>query len=383
MIKSIKYKAVNWVDGMKISQMHLDAYTNFTLDQLRDVSSLFINPFNYGLLPLGDKNQEQVIFDVSTTLTGDVQLTIKNCSAITLAGFRIDLSDFTTNLKALIPPVKGELEEPALTYYLIISVNPFDKVPHGAIDFEETPPRQPYTKPSYHIELMPVLSLDAGMSTSGGNFILLGKVQMQGGNILLDVNFIPPCTSLFSHPRLQNCYHSMAKTMDILQKYAIKIVQKNINYSQNAKLASNIKLLCQALIHHIGTIYFHFRNSIPYIAPIYFVACFSQLAIQVYLVTQTMSPADLEEMLNYIGEWSEIAPYVFLNQLSAVAELKYQHTTCGAHLDEIQVLMGSLEKIFLKLSELDYIGQRQENIIVNEQEVTPISKANRGWSVLD
>lgn len=46
-------------------------------------------------------------------------------------------------------------------------------------------------------------------------------------------------------------------------------------------------------------------------------------------------------------------------------------------------MLSCLEKVFFKLNELDYIGQRKENIIVNELEVTPIPKTNRGWSVLD
>lgn len=383
MINPIKHNAVNWVDGMKISQRHFDAHTNFTLDSLRDVSSLYINNFNYGLLPISDKSQDKGIFEVFNTLTGDVQLVIKQCSAVTPAGFRIELSKFSTNLKSLAPQASEELQEQKEDYYLIISVNPFDKIPHGDVDLEETPPRHPFTKPSYHIELMPVSSFDSGAATSGGNYIIIGKATVQGNSIQADTSFIPPCTSVLSHPLLLNYYNSVAKTMAILQQYAIRIIQKNINTSQNTKLAFNVKLLCHALVNHIGNIYFQFRNVIPHVAPIYLIECFSQLSIHLYNTTQSISSLELEEMLNYVSEWSEVAPHTFLNQLSAVAEINYQHTDCGAHLKEVQLLLVSLEKIFLKLSELDYIGQRKENIIVNELDVTPVAKTNRGWSVLD
>ena len=46
-------------------------------------------------------------------------------------------------------------------------------------------------------------------------------------------------------------------------------------------------------------------------------------------------------------------------------------------------MLGSLEVIFAKLSELEYIGQRKENIIVNEQEVAQNNNTKRGWSVID
>ena len=51
MIKPIKYAAVNWVDGMKISEKHFIQHQNFIIDTVRDASSLGINNFNYGHNP--------------------------------------------------------------------------------------------------------------------------------------------------------------------------------------------------------------------------------------------------------------------------------------------------------------------------------------------
>ena len=383
MIDYTPYDAVNWVDGMKISQKHFDAQTNFVLDGLREVRAVFCNALNYGLLPLEGQQKDASFFAVYGSITGDLEVVVKHCRAVTPSGFRIDLVDFRTSLKALVPTVGEELGQNTLAYYLIVSVNPFAKVPFGTLDLEETPPRYPFTKSSYRMELVSVDTLNQGGVNGRGNFILLGKVRIQGDTLETDEHFIPPCTSMLSHPLLLNCYHNMAKTLPLLQKYAVKILQKNISERQNTNLGSNVKRLCQALIHDIGSSYYQFRNIIPHAAPVYFIGCFSQMAVHLYQVTTILAAADLEEMLNYLGEWSEIAPHVFLRQLSAVAEIKYIHENCGEHLTEIQLFISSLEKVFLKLSELDYIGQRKENIIVNEQEVTPPPKSNRGWSVLD
>lgn len=383
MINSEKYEAVNWVDGMKISQQHFDAHTNFILDGFRDVRAVFTNVFNYGLLPIHAKKKEQAIFEVYDSLTGDVEVVIKHCSALTPAGFRIDLTDFTTSLKGLIPVVGEELYQQHIAYYLIVSVNPFDKIPYGTLDLEESPPRYPFTKPRHRIEFMPVTSFDTSGVRGESNFIVLGKVIIQGETIQPDLQFIPPCTSMMSHPLLLHAYNRAATSLPMLQKYAMRIFQKNAVDKQKSKLASSVKQLCQVLVHDIGSAYFHFRNVIPHVSPIYFVACFSQLAIHLHQVTQVLSPVELEEMLNYIGEWSDIAPHVFLHQLTHVAEIKYQHMDCAIHVDQIQILLSSLEKIFLQLSELDYIGQRKENIIITALDVTPTPKTNRGWSVLD
>ena len=383
MINSEKYQAINWVDGMKISQLHFDAHTNFILDGFREVRAVFTNAFTYGLLPLNGKSSGQAIFDLVDSLTGDVEVVIKRCSALTPGGYRIDLDDFKTSLKELLPVVVEELHQQKIPYYLLLSVNPFDKIPYGPLDLEETPPRYPFTKPRHRIEFMPVTSFDTNGSMEESNFIVIGKVIVQGETLQPDVHFIPPCTSMRSHPLLLQSYNRAATSLPLLQKYALRILQKNKIDKQNSTLATNVKQLCQVLIRDIGSTYFHFRNVIPHVSPIYFVEGFSQLSIHLYQTTQVLSSVDLEELLSYIGEWSDLAPHMLLSQLTTVAEMKYEHLDCGAHMDQIHLLLSSLEKIFLQLSELDYIGQRKENIIITALEVAPPPKTNRGWSVLD
>lgn len=384
MIKSIQYEAVNWVDGMKVSQKHFDAQTNFILEGLRDVRATSSPIFTYGLLPLTTPAQVKGVFEVFVTITSDLELVIQHCNAITPSGFRIDYAGTKVSVKSLIPNVGEDLQQQKRDYYLVLIIDPFDKTPSGSLQLEESPPRYPYTKPKYRWELIAVSMLDSTLShPSGGDYVIVCQVMVQGDLVQLEETYIPPCTSIFSHPLLLHHYNCMRHSMSLLEKYAMKILQKESNTQQNIRLMKSVKLLCQALVQDIGTLYFYFRNVVPHQAPLYFIGCFSQIATHVYQVTQMLLPADLEELLNYISEWSEIPPHAFLNQLTTVAEITYQHWDCATPLGEIQTLMSHLELIFLKLNELDYIGQRKENIIVNEFEVTPIPKTNRGWSVLD
>lgn len=383
MIKPIQYEAVNWVDGMKISQKHLETQTNFILDGLRDVRASMNPVFSYGLLPLVTINQAVGSFDSFVTIIGDMELALQKCNAITPSGCRVELANFRFNLKPLIPRLDEALQNQRRTYYLIITINPFDKIPHGTIDVEENPPRYPYVKASCQLEFIPVSVFDRNESNNRGDYVIIGKVTIVGEELEQEDTYIPPCSSVLSHPVLLSQYNRTAQLIPSLKKYALKILQKEINTQQNAKLAKHVKMLCQTIIHDIGTVYFHFRNVVPHLPPLYFIGCFSQIAAHLHQVTQTLSPPDLEELLNYISEWSEIAPHTFLHQLTNVAEIRYQHLDCETPIQDIQTMLCCLEKIFLRLNELDYIGQRKENIIVNEVEVTPMSKSNRGWSVLD
>lgn len=382
MIQPIKNFAVNWTDGMKISEKHLIAHDDFLLDTVRDSNSLRCNNFNYGLLPINlAKGADDTIFDVYNTATNDVQVVIKHCSALTAAGYRIELSDYKTNIKSLIKSVDEKKENIEEAYYILISSNPFDRVPFGNIDPEETPPRHPSTQTKHNIELLSESILKNG--STGGNYLIIGKVNIKDNIAAADQNFIPPCTSIYSHPVLISYYGSFAKSMGNLQQYALAIIQKAVKTNQNTTLATNVKSLCGILIGHFANVYFNYRNIVPQQPPIYMVEVFSSMALHAYNNTQVLATGELEEMLNYSFEWSEIAPHTLLNQLSAVAEINYDHNNCGEHLFEIQRLLMSIEIIFSKLSSLDYIGQRKENIIVNEKDITPISKVKRGWSLLD
>ena len=382
MIHPIKYFAINWIDGMKISQKHFDAQENFIIDTSRDISSLALNNFNYGLLPLDKKHKDEKMFKVYNTATNDVQLFIKSCDAVTAAGYRISLSDYHTSVKSLAGTINTDKQSADAAYYILIAVNPFDKVAFGDLDPEEIPPRQPNTLSKYHIELIQASGIDE--KHTAGNYLIIGKVTLEKDNSFkVDENFIPPCTSIQSDSRLKRYYDEFATTMGNLQQYAFKIIQKTSTIQQDAAFAQNVKSLCTTLINHFANTYFQYRNIISEQAPVHMIDIFARQALHLYNTTQSIPPNELEEMLNYTYEWSEVAPRTLLSQLSTVAEINYNHNNCGSHLLDIQNLLNSLKLILGKLSELDYIGQRKESIVVNEKDITPTAKIKQGWSVLD
>lgn len=381
MIEPIKHYAVNWVDGMKISREHLIQQENFIIDSIRDANSVKINAFNYGLLPFSDSYGDKRIFEIQSTATNDAQLIIKKLSAITMAGHRIEVNDFKVNIRSLAKDLKTEESENNGDYYILASVNPFDKISFGEINSEEIPPRHPFTKANSKIELVDTSLLLSGYS--GGNYIILGKVAIKSGIAQIDEHFIPPCTSVEAHPKLTEYYNQYSHSMSNLRVYAFKILQKVAHKNQNDELANNVKIICKTVVNHISENYFEFKNMVHNQPPIFMMNVFSKLALHLYNDTQMMIPAELEEMLNYSLEWSEVAPHTLLNQLSNVAEIDYVHHDTGEIFRNTQIMLKSLEQVLGKLSELDYIGQRKENVIVNEQQVKSTNDPKKGWSVLD
>ena len=259
MIQTIKHFPVNWVDGMKISQQHLIEQENFVIDSIRDSNSILLNNFNYGLLPITDQFADKTIYEIINTATNDAQLIIKRCSAITQAGYRIELTDYKVNIRSLAQSMNIEQEEQDGEYFVIASVNLFEKVPFGEIDSEEIPPRHPYTLPKYKIELINSTILNS--SYSGGNYLVLGKVLIKSNIAQIDHNFIPPCTSVQSHPKLIEHYNTFVISLSNLRQYAYKIIQKASHKNQNTALAENVKTLCHTVIRTIGENYFQFKKT--------------------------------------------------------------------------------------------------------------------------
>lgn len=380
MIQPIKNNAINWVDGMKISQSHLNQQDDFFIDTIRDSSSLYINNFNYGILPVTGQFSEKMIFEIFSTATNDAQLVIKNCNAVTLAGYRVEIPEFDLNVRTLAQKLSND-ENIDGDFYILVSVNPFDKIPFGEIDAEEIPPRHPYTKPNYNVEMVSVAALNSNLA--GGNYIVLGKVNYKAGFAQIDSNFIPPCTTVNSHQKLVEYHSSFVRSVSNLQQFAFKIIQKSAHRDQNTALATNVRALCTTLLNTIADSYFQFKNRSLEQPPIYLVEIFSKLALRVYNTIQMTPNAEVEEMLNYSLEWSEVAPHSIISQLTTSSEINYDHYHCGEYLRNIQTMLNCLETVFGKLSELDYIGQRKENIIVTEQEIKSNTDPKKGWSVLD
>ena len=96
-------------------------------------------------------------------------------------------------------------------------------------------------------------------------------------------------------------------------------------------------------------------------------------------------------MLNYFAEWTEGQAGTIENQTLKALQVQYNHYDIQSVLVEISQVYTAYLQIFLKLSQLEFIGKRKgQNIFVIEQEVKetkqsappPTEKPNSRWSPL-
>jgi hypothetical protein len=315
MIIPPKHAAVNWIDGMSVSHHNFLDTENHFIDNIRDVASVSVNTFNYGLLPpLKGSGAQLSSYEVSKTATNQVQIRLHECQAITSAGMRISISGTEANLLSKSVNLVAENQENGAAdskeyYYVIIAVQPFQRNPIGHPDPEEVPIRQPYTQPKYDIQVLS--SNNVNIEELGGYHLVIGRLIRNGGDFFKDENFIPPCSSINSYSRLSEHYEMIGIAIDNLQNLSLQIIGK-INYkNQKSEIAQNIKTICKTIIDFSSRDYFYLRNIVHQQPPIFLVSNISSLANSLFTTIQTMSEKDKEELLNYFFEWNDLSPVTF------------------------------------------------------------------------
>ena len=155
MVPKIKHNAVNWIDGMKISKSHFAETNNFIYDQVRDVISLQLTSFNYGLLPPLPGEKTSLAFTVKETQSENYKVALSHCRAITQGGCRIEVLEGTEEIVSTISVSPEIAKKGTGVVDVILTVNPFVRIPAGNPNAEEQPQRHPFEKPIVDISVVP------------------------------------------------------------------------------------------------------------------------------------------------------------------------------------------------------------------------------------
>jgi len=197
---------VNWIDGMKINKNHFieadNAYTSFS--QL--IASQNINAINYGLLPdLSGEDAVDMVFSMDGQDT--IKIELNKCRAITKGGFIINISsDIASSLeqRGTLISTSYKVNKDDQECYIVLSVNPYGRIPVGDANPEEEPPRHPYVLPEYSLHVVNVA--EANEEEFGKHHITIGRIEFTDGVAAMAEDFIPPCISIQSHQDLKYIY---------------------------------------------------------------------------------------------------------------------------------------------------------------------------------
>lgn len=372
-------KLVNWINAMGLTPDYFRQTEDYFIALISDSISTGLDSHKYGLLPPLKGEQQSTLIDIQENVTGNVEIRLRKCNAITNGGYLIRFNpapeDYIISncLQDMVNSGKNE-------WYIILFIDPYKRIPVGIPDPEEEPLRHPDVEPSVELLVMPFEAINS--QKLNARQLIIGKIQKQGERYKIDEHFIPPCTNMISYSSLINYYNSFASFINNIEKASKEIIVKVRNKQNAGQLAFNIEMICRNFMSYISTIYFSFRNNGLYWTPIKMAECFSNLAHIYYVSLSFMSIAEKEELLNYFHEWSEISPGIFEKKLIEVLEMQYDHNNINISMKLIYDFLDIQAQLWTRLSLLEYIGQHKENIIVSDKRLSDNNIQKGNWTVL-
>lgn len=369
MSPKLKYLNVNWENGMKISKEHFIQQDNSFNDALKDIYAGFLNNMNFGLLPVDSQAENSI----KTILVIDNQKTLKvkilKCRAVCQGGARIEIleehfmPEFSVNLiRDIEQTTKGEGE----IYYVLLTVDIFNRQTFGELDTESEPPRYPFSIPTFKVDVIEEKQLTPfGLNPFS---FPIGKLNIKPDKSEIYEEYIPPCMTVNSHIELIHFKASIDKFYGKLEINLLSIIKKIKEKNQDSNLAQTVLFLSENLLFFISGNHLRLHWQIPDSPPIVLFEFIASLARVVRNAIDANTSSNKEEMLNYFTNWSELKQGDFEKLLVYCINFEYRHFDILHSIEQFSGFIQIIDLLFDKLESLTYIGKKKEtNIFVKEE----------------
>lgn len=381
------YRLVNWEQSMEIGLSHFEQTEDFFVDRIRDAQALRLKSYNYGLLPsLGGRGGSSE-FDISEQITGKVEIRLMSCNAITSGGYRInfnpDSSEYLIHTHSFKEDENAQQTDSSVQLWdVILSIDPFKRIPTGEPSIEEAQARHPDVREYYQLSIAPQGKMS--YDQLGTYHLIIGRIRQHGGRYEVDADYIPPVTSMRSHPELIKYYQRFGSRLNDIERASKGIIAKINSRPTNSPVGEHLKKVCEEVMRYIASIFFSYRNRGHEATPLEIVNYFSTLAHVYYVSLNFLENSEKEELLNYFYEWSDVTPGTFEELLSGALSILYDHNSIRTIMMEVDTFLYHLSELWMRLSTLEYIGQRKGNVVVSERTYhQDIPKQNTAWTVFD
>ncbi|WP_130736596.1 hypothetical protein [Flavobacterium sp. J27] len=364
MAENIKHFPVNWIDGMKINKKHFIELQDNLEDSIRDARNLEVNELHYGLLSTHLSRPFQ--YTISIDAHNELSVSIKTLKAITPAGGRIEITDFTGEFSEKIELKDFDLKEN--NYFLLLNVDPYTRVPSGEQNMEEVPPRFPHALPKY--SLSTVLESEVNQNNIGALQFPIAKFKTSSDGYEIITNYIPPCLTLNSHPSLITLFETYDLFFKQLEFYAIQINRKikfrNNNEDENV-IANMVFDVCDKALRFVE-LHITKNKWINYnLKPFDVLNNVISLSRSVKNSFDYFSGDGKEMLFNYFSEWTDITSGDYERLFTDTINVKYKAYDIEAVVAQVNDFMTKIDELFSILNQLDYIGKKRDaGIFVNE-----------------
>lgn len=368
----IKYYPVNWTEGMKLNKDIFIAQDNAAADNASCLAAATLGSIKYGLLP-GYNFDVQISIDNQNT----ARISVMSCTAITIGGNLIDIkalddghaSGGNPSVNISMPTASGDT-----IHWVILLGEPFERIPFGAINPNESPARLPYVKPAYNVLLIEDRQLQ--QYSQHPHALIIGKINTAGTIAVVDKNYLPPCISVSASQDLMGLHAELDSFLSNLEQHCAAIVQKIYKKSQHNELSELAQFLCDRVMLYLGQAITDFRWLNLHDIPAVMLSRIIALARTIKNIIDLRIGSGREELMNYLCEWCDLKQGELEAMLSNMALLRYNHNDINENINTIVVFVKTISKLFSTLSSLDFIGKRKESGLFVKEEITLPNRSN-------
>ncbi|MEK6478361.1 type VI secretion system baseplate subunit TssK [Catalinimonas sp. 4WD22] len=320
---NLRKASVNWIDGMKVNKDHFLQTEDWVIDHLKDIAALRLTDNEYGLLPASGDVDTSVNFQIDIEQTQFVKVTLLSCRAITRGGIRIEITPYISKLYSLERnqfEVKYDLKNASNQQYaIVITVDPYHRIPVGDPNPEEHPLRHPFSIPKYSVDIIP--SKEVNSEEFSTYHLTIGKFRVVGGEVQVE-DYIPPCTSMSSHPTLVEYYREFETLLNEIRQSLTQFIKKN-RALDDRSINHNVLALSESMLMTMAIYQDEFQLEVPTKSPIHIFKFFLRY---IRLISTELNCMPEDDRLNVYNTFNRsFAAGTFENMIHNILNLKYSH----------------------------------------------------------
>lgn len=364
MAENIKHFPVNWIDGMKINKNHFITLQDNIEDLIRDARNLGVSELNYGLLSTHLTRPFQ--YSISIDAHNELSVSIKMIKAVTPGGGRIEITDYTGEFSEKIELKDFDFKEN--NYFLLLNVDPFQRIPTGEQNMEEIPPRFPNAMSRYF--LTSVIESEVNQNNIGALQFPLAKFKTSADSYEILTDYIPPSLTVNGHPTLITLFENYESFFKQLEFNAVQISQK-IRFRNNTEdenlIANMVFEACEKILNYVAQNITRNKWTNFSMKPIEVLENVVSLARIIKNSFDSFSGDGKEMLFNYFSEWTEISTGDYERLFSETINAKYKAFDIEPTVKQANNFIAKIDYLFNILNQLDYIGKKRDTgIFVNE-----------------
>jgi hypothetical protein len=333
------------------------------MQRLMSLSGKEMYAFGYGISIIRGKSENPIWIDIDDKVQVIVRL--NHLNILFPGGYMIEFYDGNE------PQNEFRCELPKLSadqaYHVVLSVDPFKRIPFGDVDPAESPARQPFVLPDIQLSLLE--KSNAETQNLGNNHLIIGQIRYDGKEWIIQEDYIPACQTISGSYHMRMNYSWFEKSLSAIEISTSEIVHKVRLKKQDNVLAVILSQLSDRMLSFISIRMAQVRIMLSETPPVNMVTLLMDLARVLRNTLDGWQECGRDEVMTYLSEWCGVSQGEFEDTINKTVMHRYDHNDIKSSIDLCFQFLDMVKSVFNSLAKLDFIGKKIDtDLFVKEEQ---------------